>query len=282
MKKIPQFAQNGLTSYQIKIIAMVFMTIDHIGAYGFEIPCINDNYSLFRILGRIAAPLFLYMLTESVRYTHSKFALILRLYIGAILTNFVVVLSNYFLGEIIGYARQSNILFTFFYIACYIVVIELLISKVKARMWGTCAGIIFLTAASTYVLHIGTIYIREHVPDGQFTFDLIQCLIESPINVEYTPIFAWLGILLYFIKNKTLKLFVFSIFSFASYSYLLSELLFFTPLISYFGYPQYWMILALPFMALYNGNRGKERKLLFYLYYPSHIVLLRIIVAIAR
>ena len=84
MKKIPQFAQNGLTSHQIKLIAMVFMTIDHIGAYGFEISCINDNYSLFRILGRIAAPLFLYMLTESIRYTHSMFTLILRLYIGAV------------------------------------------------------------------------------------------------------------------------------------------------------------------------------------------------------
>lgn len=30
------------------------------------------------------------------------------------------------------------------------------------------------------------------------------------------------------------------------------------------------MILALPFMLLYNGRRGGEHKYFFYLYYPLH------------
>lgn len=33
---------------------------------------------------------------------------------------------------------------------------------------------------------------------------------------------------------------------------------------------QHWMILALPFMLLYNGRRGGEHKYFFYLYYPLH------------
>lgn len=69
-----------LSAYQIKIIALVFMTIDHIAAYGFEIPVISKYYSVLRILGRISAPLFLYMVTESVRYTNSRSKYLLRLY----------------------------------------------------------------------------------------------------------------------------------------------------------------------------------------------------------
>ena len=30
------------------------------------------------------------------------------------------------------------------------------------------------------------------------------------------------------------------------------------------------MILALPFMLLYNGEKGKAHKSLFYVYYPLH------------
>ena len=58
-------------AFQIKIIALITMTLDHIGAYQtFTFSReINDG---LRVVGRIAAPLFLFMVVEGLRYTRSN------------------------------------------------------------------------------------------------------------------------------------------------------------------------------------------------------------------
>jgi len=65
----------GLDATAIKLIALVIMTMDHIGAYGTDIPFVRENYMLLRQIGRIAAPLFLFVFTDSMRHTHDRKAL---------------------------------------------------------------------------------------------------------------------------------------------------------------------------------------------------------------
>ncbi|MCT4687170.1 TraX family protein [Vallitalea sp.] len=43
---------------------------------------------------------------------------------------------------------------------------------------------------------------------------------------------------------------------------------------------QWLMVLALPFMVLYNGKRGGKCKYFFYLFYPIHIYVLYILGAL--
>lgn len=50
----------------LKIIALLIMTIDHIGL----ILC--DNYTPFRIIGRLAFPIFAYMIAEGCHYTKNR------------------------------------------------------------------------------------------------------------------------------------------------------------------------------------------------------------------
>ena len=41
------------------------------------------------------------------------------------------------------------------------------------------------------------------------------------------------------------------------------------------GHNQWWAMLTIPLIALYNGQRGRHRLgWLFYLYYPAHLVIL--------
>ena len=41
------------------------------------------------------------------------------------------------------------------------------------------------------------------------------------------------------------------------------------------GFPTQWfMVLALPFILRYNGERGKSFKYFFYIFYPAHTFLL--------
>ena len=55
----------GLSNNQLKIIALVAMTIDHVGAYLFP------QIQWLRIVGRLAFPIFAYMIAEGCHHTRS-------------------------------------------------------------------------------------------------------------------------------------------------------------------------------------------------------------------
>lgn len=56
----------GLTGNQLKIIALIAMTIDHIGNLIFP------SLLWLRFIGRLAFPIFAYMIAEGARYTKNK------------------------------------------------------------------------------------------------------------------------------------------------------------------------------------------------------------------
>lgn len=56
----------GISATALKIIGMIAMTIDHIGYFLFP------QIEAFRIIGRIAYPIFAYMIAEGCRYTRNK------------------------------------------------------------------------------------------------------------------------------------------------------------------------------------------------------------------
>ena len=60
------FLKKGLSGTVIKLIALISMTIDHVGVI------LYPNVMLFRILGRIAMPIFAYMIAEGCVYTKNK------------------------------------------------------------------------------------------------------------------------------------------------------------------------------------------------------------------
>lgn len=55
----------GLTGTQLKLIALLTMTVDHIGHL------LYPHVAVLRIIGRLAMPIFAYMIAEGCRYTHS-------------------------------------------------------------------------------------------------------------------------------------------------------------------------------------------------------------------
>lgn len=69
-KRMPSFARNlpeiGLTGNQLKIIAMLAMLADHVGLYLFP-SCV-----LLRVIGRLAFPIFAYMIAEGCYYTRNR------------------------------------------------------------------------------------------------------------------------------------------------------------------------------------------------------------------
>ena len=70
-----QTSQNrwGLTGNQLKIIAMITMTCDHVGLQIFP------QLQWLRILGRLAMPIYAYMIAEGCRHTRDRKKYLMRL-----------------------------------------------------------------------------------------------------------------------------------------------------------------------------------------------------------
>ena len=62
----------GLTGNQLKLLALITMTIDHIGMILFP------HIPLFRIIGRLSMPIFAYMIAEGCRHTRNRKKYLLR------------------------------------------------------------------------------------------------------------------------------------------------------------------------------------------------------------
>lgn len=268
--------QKGLNAYQIKVVALIAMTIDHLAAYCPDIPFFSAYGSKLRIIGRIAAPLFLYMVTEAVQHTSNRKQYLLRLYIGAVCTGLFSAITNALFGNTIGTFNFNNILFTFLYTAMIIILIE----KVVAGMKGKKFNQVFKGAAGTaavFALHYVYLLLRKFIPSGTFELDLLNSFLISPIRVEYSILFVLMGIAMYFAPNKYWKSSAVVALSLICCDARIVYALRFIPFVVTMGPPQHWMILAVPFILLYNGDRGKSQKLFFYTYYPIHRYLICVI-----
>ena len=69
----------ALTGNQLKIIALIAMTGDHVGFQLFP------QYEIFRWIGRLAFPIFAYMIAEGAKYTRNRLRYFLQMFgLGAI------------------------------------------------------------------------------------------------------------------------------------------------------------------------------------------------------
>lgn len=268
--------QKGLNAYQIKVVALIAMTIDHLAAYGPDIPFFSAYGSKLRIIGRIAAPLFLYLVTEAVRHTSNRKQYLLRLYIGAVCTGLFSAITNALFGNTIGTFRHSNILFTFLYTAMLIILIEKAVIGIRERNFNQiilCAvGII-----AVFAVHFVYLLLEEYIPAGTLAHDLLNSFLISPIRVEYSILFLLMGIAMYFAPSKYWKSAAVIGVGLLCCDARIVYALRFIPSVVTMGPPQHWMILAVPFILLYNGDKGKSKKWFFYTYYPIHRYLICVI-----
>lgn len=235
--------KQGFTTYQLKILAVVTMTLDHIYSYlGGSLPI----PFWFGLLGRLAAPLFLFCVAKGVYYTHDRAAYCRRLYIAAVLMGLGNWLVNHYLTIPHGVTIENHIFSTLFYTVYFLSVLEWLRDRRKDRDTP-------LQAAALLVLPFLLAAAEHYLPDGW-----IQTL--AGIGIYYTME-----------KRSSLALFYLAVCGLffageVSYGFTLKNL--FTE-----NY-QWFMIIALPFMLQYNEQKGRSSKWFFYLYYPAHIYVL--------
>lgn len=229
------------SAFELKILACVFMLIDHIGAL--LLPEITE----LRYIGRLAFPLFAYFIAEGCRYTKNKLRRFLSVFVLGVICEIVFV--------VFSKAYYGNILLTF---SASILLIYLIDEVKKTFGKNKTRGALMLLLLVLYVVaiffyceYIGLDYgfFGVLTPAFALLFDNIDNFSKKLYNR---------------VNRKFVSLFMFSL-----------ELL----LISLFENVLSYQILSLFSLLLliqYNGERGRYKfKYGFYLFYPLHLVVLQ-------
>lgn len=141
----------NLSSFQLKIIAILFMTLDHIYTYlngvsGIEIPI------WFGYLGKISAPIFFYLIVEGFFHTRNRMKYMTRLFgFGVLMIGVELLLgihNNIFLSLGLSVALMSVIEYgkkTKNYVVATIIamIIGLLGMFTEASIYGVVMTLIF-------------------------------------------------------------------------------------------------------------------------------------------
>ena len=90
-----------MSSFILKLLAIIFMTCDHIGLlfltpYAYTNSYLSIIYWILRILGRFSLPIFAFLLSEGLVYTSSRLKYIFRLAIMAFIIGTVIIMTTEF------------------------------------------------------------------------------------------------------------------------------------------------------------------------------------------
>ena len=280
----------------LKMIALISMTIDHMGLFLF------DQFFLFRIIGRISAPIFMFSSTEALKHINNKWRYIIRLYFFSIIC------------AILQSALQidNNFIRCLFETCVVIVVLENIKEKKYLFLWGAWQVLAYITV----------FYICYTMGENYITMALIPTIFGSLFLCEGGVVFIIIGIIFYYSKNKRELIFAYImvciVILFLTSTNYISLVIFYMNRITILGISiylgdflelllnttaaiiapmnigksvlyennQWLMIIAFPFFAVYNGKYSsaakstilyKIEKNIFYIYYPAHILVLHFI-----
>ncbi len=238
--------RTGISSFALHIIAMVLMLCDHL--WGTIVPG-NDWLTL---IGRIAYPIFAFMIVEGYFHTRSFKKYLLRLFLFALLSEipFNLMHETSFFAPL-----NQNVLWTFI----LALLCMKLLDKIRAKMklWFSiplCALVILLFTLL-----------------GMFTF------------VDYMHYGIWMILVFYFFRGNKWYHYAGQLVGIGYINlFAMKGLVFPTEIFGHvFEIPQQGAaVLALILIWCYRGKRGYHNtvtKYAFYAFYPIHMLILGLI-----
>ena len=232
----------GLTSNAIKIIAIIAMTIDHIAWAFFPHYSLYAPVLIMKIIGRLTAPIMMFFIAEGYYHTRNIRKYILRLFILAIISHFAYALA--FDKDFIPFKEtffdQTSVIWAFMIGLFALVIWES--KKLNVSMWVKqiiIFVVIWLAFPADWSSPAALAVLYMGVFHGNFRKQMVSLVVCIAI---YSIIYAIFLDLVY-------------------------------------GLLQMLIVLAIPILYQYNGQRGKLKgmKWFFYIYYPAHLILLGLI-----
>ncbi|KAF5043286.1 hypothetical protein SDC9_74396 [bioreactor metagenome] len=273
-----------MTTTMLKIVALVTMLIDHIWAF------IPGTPYYFHWIGRISAPIFMFCCIIGYTNTKNKIKYISRLYVLSLVMgginafldiqyNFIrtllIIIAIIFIIEKFEErnrnAKRALITFVLWQIVSSLIIMQLqylgVSDKILIIMLPVLSNILMLDGGMFFVLMGVLMYIfRNSKKNLLITYILLTVLNMLIYNTKILKV-------VFHILEKNIKI-PFTLLSILFESVFFGVLPAFMKTDLLYGDPQWMMIFALPFILMYNGEKGRELKYLFYVFYPVHIIIL--------
>jgi hypothetical protein len=265
-----ELTKKGLNSFQIKLIALVLMTFDHIH-YMFS-GVVNVPMWL-TMLGRISAPLFIFMVANGMAYTSNRKKYLLRLYIGFVAMNILNSIASKYTPHPAGNQLIANIFSSLFLICFFICMANKIKESVKNHSLVRAIGYTVLLLVPVFVGVAILMMISGENPSMLRFLLPLMWFVPTPILAEGGIMFIILGLGFYIFRKRKVNLSIFYLI-YCGYIFYMSAGGVFTVDSLFHTNVQWMMIFALPIIQMYNNQKGKSMKYFFYLYYPAHMYLL--------
>ena len=239
-----------------KVIAIISMLIDHLGASGL-IPHTNPWYTVCRVIGRIAFPLFCFCIAEGLRHSKNRKKYILRLFIFALISEVpydLVFHRTFFTWD------GQNVIFTLLLAVVGITVFEQpeLLGKVMQK---------YEKNPETYAYQNADWVVKSFILG-------ICALLGFLLKTDY----AWFGVCLVYViyfTGRWSKPKRYATIAAVLIGYGLIQTLAGAGMMT----ALYWLAASasLILIMLYNNKKGRGLKWLFYAFYPAHMLILYLI-----
>lgn len=239
-----------LNSNQLKLIAIIAMTVDHIAWAMF------DGYPsallplVMHIIGRLTCPIMCYFIAEGYHYTRNINKYTFRLFAFAFVSHFAYIFAS---NDFVDFKS-----FIPFYYGNFL--------NQTSVMWSLAWGLVMLRIADSK--RIKSIY--------KVLLVILICIITLPS--DWSCIAALCIMAIGTNRGDFRKQMSWMIFYVALYS-----LVYFFAIDKAYGILQMGVVLSIPVIAMYNGERGKNPKInkfmkwFFYIFYPVHLFVIGLI-----
>ena len=229
-----------MSTFEIKVIAIVTMLIDHIGL-AFFFP-LSPGYLLFRLIGRLSFPLFAWLIANGARHTKNSKKYAVRLFAFALISQFPFLLFH----------QQRDPTFfrlNIFFTLCMGLLIIVLLKRIKGKLVRS-----FIILAAVVMAEV---FQFEYGGTGMLVI-LIFYYFFNNIRMMFLTLFTLF--LIVHIVPAVLEYIQYGIIR-ADPIWLMQPL----------------AVVSLLFILMYNGKEGIKLKYFFYLFYPFHLFLLYVI-----
>lgn len=239
-----------LNSNQLKLIAIIAMTVDHIAWAMF------DGYPsallplVMHIIGRLTCPIMCYFIAEGYHYTRNINKYTFRLFAFAFVSHFAYIFAS---NDFVDFKS-----FIPFYYGNFL--------NQTSVMWSLAWGLVMLRIADSK--RIKSIY--------KVLLVILICIIT--LSSDWSCIAALCIMAVGTNRGDFRKQMSWMIFYVALYS-----LVYFFAIDKAYGILQMGVVLSIPVIAMYNGKRGKNPKInkfmkwFFYIFYPVHLFVIGLI-----
>ncbi len=232
--------KKGLNANQIKVIAIIAMTVDHLTW------TLRPGYAtewwvlLFHAIGRLTAPIMWFFIAEGYHHTRNVKKYVMRLFALAIISHFTY---NFCFG--ISFIPFQTSIF-----------------NQTGVVWSLAWGLVLLCINDNPKLK----------PWHKTCLFMLICCITFPSDWSCIATIAvfYLGVYRGNFKKQMLWMMIWSVVYAAVYFIFIDKV---------YAFIQLFTCLTIPVLKLYNGERGSWKGMgkLFYAYYPVHLIICGII-----